>query len=78
MNEARIAKRVAAFFHRDDDLLRGITFGELIDTVYSNERVIDERTVTKTFNELLKANVRDAKSELKGSMKKIIEEASHE
>jgi len=62
------------FFHPDDDLLKGITFQELIDTVYSNEKVVDEKSVWKVFNELVKVKLEDAKSELKSDIKQVIKE----
>ena len=63
-------------FHPLDDVLAGITFQDLIVTVQSNEKVIDERAVSKVFNEMLKTNIKDAKYELKRNMKQIIGEAT--
>ena len=51
----KLAKELTAGFHPKDDLLRGITFEELIDTVYSNEQTRDEKAVKKVFEELLKS-----------------------
>lgn len=59
-------------WHPKDDLLAGITFEELIDTVYSNERVRDEKAVMKVYRELWSANKRDADAELRDNMKNIL------
>lgn len=59
-------------FNEMDWLMTGITFDDLITAVQSNEPTIDERTVTKVFNELVKSALEDARYELKQNMKKII------
>jgi hypothetical protein len=59
-------------FHTKDELLKGITFEELIDTVQSNESKYDKATVTKVFNEILKMKLDDAKYELKSKMSHIL------
>ena len=56
-----------------DDLLRGITFEELVETLQSNESVHDERAINRVFNEILKANLEDIRSELRANMKFIIQ-----
>lgn len=66
-------EKLKEFFHPQDDLLRGITFEDLIDTIYSNEPTVDERTVQKVFNEILQTNLMDAKAELRANMKQIIQ-----
>lgn len=63
--------------HLKDDLLRGITFEELVETLQSNENIHDERAVNRVFNEILKANLKDAISELRANMKFIIQQASY-
>jgi hypothetical protein len=60
-----------------DDLLRGITFEELVETLQSNESVHDERAINRVFNEILKANLEDIRSELRANMKFIIQQASY-
>lgn len=62
--------------HTKDDLLRGITFEELIETLQSNEPTHDERTVKRVFEEILRANLEDARSELRSNMQFIIKQAS--
>jgi hypothetical protein len=66
------------YFHPKDDLLSGITFEELIDTIYSNEKVVNENVVKKVFRNLVNAKIHDAEYELKQSMKQIIKAASGE
>ena len=61
-------------FHPKDDLLIGLTFDDLIVAVQSNERIINEASVKKTFETLLKEIVSDARYELKTNMKQIISE----
>ncbi|MFW6219617.1 MAG: hypothetical protein ACOC33_02110 [bacterium] len=62
-------------FHPKDDLLRGITYEELIITVQSNVKDINEETVTKEFNDILDILIDEAKYELKENMDVIIKEA---
>lgn len=62
--------------HTKDDLLRGITFEELIETLQSNEPTHDERTVRRVFEEILRANLEDARAELRDNMKFILKQAS--
>jgi len=69
------AARRTAFFHRDDNLLAGLSFGELIDAVHSNEPMIDEAAVRKVFGEIVQTQMQDAEHGLAGSMGKIIAEA---
>lgn len=68
------SKEVSERFHAKDGLLQGFTYEELIDTVYSNEPVKDAKSVQKVFDEILKAQVSEAKSELKSNMKEILKE----
>ena len=66
--------KLKEFFHPKDDLMRGITFEELIETVQSNEKEITPQTVMKVFNEIHKTNKEDALAELRDSMSQIIKE----
>ena len=61
-----------SFFHPKDDLLRGVTFEELIDTVYSNEKTITPDVVKRVYREILRSNTHDAEVELKDNMEKIL------
>jgi len=61
--------------HTKDDLLRGITFEDLITAVQSNEPVINEKSIKKVLYEMIKENVADAEAELKEKMEWIIKEA---
>jgi len=70
----KVAKSLTGFFHPKDNLLRGITFEDLIDTVFSNEREINERTVRKVYKELLRASMKDAEAELRDNMDEILSE----
>lgn len=63
-------------FNIHDSILREITFDELITTIESNEPDVTEQTVLRVFNELLAANVRDAKSEIRTNMKLILTKLS--
>jgi len=58
-------------WHEEDNLLRNITYKELMKTVLSNERVIDEDTVRKVFNDLLIMAKNDALEDLKINLKSI-------
>ena len=69
------AARRTAFFHRDDTLLAGLSFGELIDAVHSNEPVIDEAAVRKVFGEIVQSQMQDAEHELAESMGQIVADA---
>ena len=62
-------------FHEEDDLFRGITFKELIITLQSNEKVIDEKSVYKVFKEIMDYRMEDAKDVLKDNMKEILSSA---
>lgn len=61
-------------FHGKDNLLRGITYEELIDAVHSNEPTKDKASVMKVYKEIFEANRRDAEAELKSNMTKILKE----
>lgn len=69
-----LLKEAAFPFHQDDWLFRGFTFEELITTVESNESTINEQTITKVFNEIMKNALLDAKSELREKMPLILKE----
>ena len=64
------------FFHEGDDLMRGITFEDLITALNSNEQTVDEAAVRRVFSDMYRANLEDAKAELRDSMKKIISMAT--
>lgn len=61
-----------------DDLLRGFTYQDLIDTVYSNEEIRDEKAVRKVFDEIRDSQLRDARSMLRHDMKKILKVLNEE
>ena len=60
----------------NDDILDLISFGEIIDTVKSNNPTekINEAVITKEFNTLMKYRIDDAKHMLKQSMKQLIKD----
>jgi hypothetical protein len=59
-------------FSTQDDLLAGMTYQELIDTVCCNETWKDEIRVKKVFQEILEKKIQDAKALLNQNMGKII------
>ena len=63
-------------FSEHDSLLDGITFEDLIITLQSNEKVIDEEAVKRVFEDLVRANLKDARFLLKEKMQFIIDSAS--
>lgn len=73
----KIESVIKEYFHEKDDLLRGITFEDLIIAVQSNEKAISASSITKVFNEMVKANLKDAEYELKSNMKQIIKAAEY-
>ena len=62
-------------WHQKDDLLRGITYEDLIITVQSNEPEINEASVRKVYREILNSNLHDAQVDLKDNMSRILKEA---
>lgn len=62
-------------FCEHDSLLDGITFEDLIITLQSNERVIDEEAVKRVFEDLVRANLKDACFLLKEKMQFILDSA---
>ena len=71
----KIAKELTADnFHTKDDILRGITFEDLIIAVQSNEKIIDEDIVWKVYKAILRDNEEDARSELEDNMERILKE----
>ena len=70
--ESDKSKKSEGNFHPKDDLLRGMTFEELITTVESNEKVRDKNSVMKVYREILSANQKDALSELRSNMDAIV------
>ena len=61
-----------------DSILDGITFDDLIITLQSNERVIDEEVVIRVFEDILRANLKDARHVLKDNIKFILDNAKGE
>ena len=62
------------YFVKEDDLLRGITFDDLITAIESNEKEINEISVKKVFEEMVRTNLVDSKSLLRSNMKSILKE----
>lgn len=62
------------FFSFQDSILDGITFDDVITATLSNEQELNEKTVTKVFNEILQTQLEDAKFMLKKHMQDIIKE----
>lgn len=60
-------------FHVKDSLVQ-FAYEELIDTVYSNEKVRDAKAVERVFKDVLALKVAEAKSDLKANMKEILKE----
>ena len=61
--------------HAQDSLFDGFTFQELIDTLCCNEPVIDEVTVRRVANEMLKLRLTDFIFLLDNNIHTIIEAA---
>lgn len=61
-----------------DSILDGITFDDLIVTLQSNERVIDEEAVVRVFEDIVRANLKDARYVLKNNIKFILDNAKEE
>ena len=61
-------------FCQKDDLMRGITFEDLITAVQSNEEEISEESIKKNLSEMIYTNFEDACSELKQNMSEIIKQ----
>ena len=59
----------------NEALLRGFSFQELIDATQCNEPIINEASIIKTFNEIVKAQMIDANYELQKYMTEIIDMA---
>jgi len=59
-------------FHVLDSLLDGFTHDDLITAVISNEPIINEQTIKKVFNELLQAQLADAKAVLKANIQEVL------
>lgn len=63
------------YFHEKDSLLSEITFEDVIITAQSNESVIDEKSITRVFNEILKQRIEDAKIEFRQNVKQLVKES---
>ena len=59
-------------FHVLDDLLGGFTYDDLVTAVLSNESVITEQTIKKVFNEMLQAQLTDAKAIFKANLQEVL------
>lgn len=59
-------------FSIKDEVLAGITFEELLDTVNANEPKKDSQAVMRTFDDINKRNMDDAKAILKREMSGIL------
>ena len=55
-----------------DDLLDGFTHDDLVTAILSNESEINEQTIKKVFNEILQAQLADAKALLKVNMQEVL------
>jgi uncharacterized protein YqgV (UPF0045/DUF77 family) len=62
-------------FNFADLIMSGVTFGELIETLQANERVIDEEAVLRTYNNIIAAQQKDANHILRSKMEQIIKAA---
>jgi hypothetical protein len=65
---------MAQDFSFNDSILDGITIDDVITAVLSNEKEINEQTVTKVYNEILRENRENAREMLKKHMQAIIKE----
>lgn len=79
MNDCRIRELCGSAllterFRANDDLLEGITLGELVTTIQANESTIDKSVVLRVYKDLLKAKLDDAEYELNKNMKAILAE----
>jgi hypothetical protein len=63
-------------FHPKDDLLRGITFEDLIMAVQANEPEVNEKSIKKVYKEMLKQVLEDAEYDLKSNMKDLLKQMS--
>lgn len=72
------AAQISTTINSNDNLMSPIRWGDLIDTVNANEPTVDEAAVNKVFRELLNARANDARTSLRGQMRRVIELASHE
>jgi hypothetical protein len=61
-------------FNTKDVLLQSITYENLINTIYCNEKTKDKEAVKRVFNELLKIVTTEAKIMLKNNMNNILKE----
>jgi len=61
--------------NRNDSILDGITFSDLIVTLQSNEPTIDAAAVERVFEEILKLQLEDARALLRDNMEFILEES---
>jgi hypothetical protein len=57
-----------------DSILSEITFEELITTVRCNEKTINEESIKRTFENILKTNLEDARFRLNVNLDIILKE----
>ena len=70
--------RLIEAYQGNDDLLDGITYEELLTTVFSNIENPDVKAVLRQFDELLKNKIKDAKYELRKAAPQIVKEIENE
>lgn len=66
------AHAAAKSFHLRDKILDEVTFDDLISTMQSNEKVIDEKAATRVFDEIIRARMNDAESQFKSLKAEIV------
>lgn len=59
---------------RNDAILEGITFDELITTLQTNEAIIDETTIINVYNEIRRKQQKDAMYMLMNNIEFILKE----
>lgn len=55
-----------------DNILNGFTNDDIITAVLSNEPIINEQTVTKVYNELVRTQLQNARETLQNNMSEIL------
>jgi len=60
-------------FHMKDSVLDGFTFEDLITTIQTSEAKIDEKTVLRILEKVIKLDVAGARSVVKKEMKNILD-----
>lgn len=70
----KLTDMLSEIISRNNTFRDGLTFKELIDAVYSNEKVYNKNTVMKVYNEITRSQEKDAQHMLKVHMKDILKE----